>query len=461
MADPYAASAAPLPLPPRPSLDLLRKRARALLDGHAAGDAAAGERVRTHHPRFRRATSTQIARTPLTLRDAQLVVAREHGFDHWAALRMHVLSRLAAAAPESAVTALHEAARRGDLAEVRRLLDRDPETVDVRGGEGERTPLHRAAEGGHLAVVALLLDRGADPTIRDTGDNATALHVAAERGSLAIVRLLVERGADVDGFGDVHGWDVLGWATLHDDVHEEVARYLLAAGARHNIFTAVAMGDVAAIRSLAAVSRDVLDKPMAIWESRRTPLHLAVIRRQPRTIPVLLDLGSDIEARDIDDLTPLDVAALRGEHESARILLERGARVRLPAAFGLGRDDRLASLLARHPGCLGPGGQWEGLIAIAAHAAPAPVVERLIAAGASVHVRVDSKPFGTKGYTPLHEAAWGGNVDAIEALVRHGAALDARDSTYDSTPLGWAEYNRKPAAAEHLRALGAAESRLA
>lgn len=73
-----------------------------------------------------------------------------------------------------------------------------------------------------------------------------------------------------------------------------------------------------------------------------------------------------------------------------------------------------------------------------------------------MHVRVDSKPFGTKGYTPLHEAAWGGNVDAIEALVRHGAALDATDGTYGSTPLGWAEYNRKPAAAERLRALGAA-----
>jgi hypothetical protein len=74
---------------------------------------------------------------------------------------------------------------------------------------------------------------------------------------------------------------VLGWATLHDHLHTPVAQYLLANGTRHNIFTAVATGDVEAIRALAAVSRDVLDKPMAIWESRRRPLHLSVLKNQP------------------------------------------------------------------------------------------------------------------------------------------------------------------------------------
>ncbi len=61
------------------------------------------------------------------------------------------------------------------------------------------------------------------------------MHFAAENGHLESCKLLVERGADVNGFGDVHGWDIIGWATLHHHTHTDVANYLLANGAQHNI----------------------------------------------------------------------------------------------------------------------------------------------------------------------------------------------------------------------------------
>ena len=88
-----------------------------------------------------------------------------------------------------------------------------------------------------------LLERGADPNIRDEGDHAYPIHFAAERGDLAIVRLLIEHGADPIGADTDHELDVLGWAVCWDSVHHaDVARYLLAHGARYTLFPAVALG---------------------------------------------------------------------------------------------------------------------------------------------------------------------------------------------------------------------------
>ena len=61
---------------------------------------------------------------------------------------------------------LFDAAARGDLAEVKRLLIDCGIDPNVRNNEGW-TPLHSAVENCHVDVVRVLLDHGADPTIRD------------------------------------------------------------------------------------------------------------------------------------------------------------------------------------------------------------------------------------------------------------------------------------------------------
>jgi ankyrin repeat protein len=427
----HSESSSPMPLPERPSLQLLANLAKQLRKAHASGDAQASERFRKHHPRFLSWPAEQVGKTPMSLRDAQLVIAREHGFEHWAALKTRVVALQGAAADDATIRNLIKAASSGDLAAVAKVLDEHPEAVNVLGGDNR--------EMSQFKTTAL------------QGDNATALHFAAERGSLPIVKLLIERGADVNGFGDLHGWDVIGWATLHDNVHADVADYLLENGAQHNIFTAVALGDVEAIRKLAAVSRDVMDKPMAIWEARRRPLHLAVRTKQREAIKVLLDLGAEIDGTDLEGLTPLDCAALEGDKQSVDILLGRNARIGLPAAFALRRKDFVEAYLTENPDVLKPGQRWEVLIELASGAGSGEVIEELIAHGASVHLRIDSPSFGTKGFTPLHSAAWSGNLEAIRVLVKHGADLEARDGTYKATPAEWADYAGRTEAGELLR----------
>jgi ankyrin repeat protein len=324
------------------------------------------------------------------------------------------------------------------------LLDAHPELMDERGGEGVRTPLHQAVFGNSEAAVKLLLERGANPNIRCEGDNAYPLHFAVEKHRFPIIRLLVEHGAETVGEGDYHELGVMGWATAWDYIQPdaEIVAYLLAHGARHNIFSAVAVGDTETIRELVRRTPGDLEKRMNGTKMRRMPLHLAVVKKQVGSLRTLLDLGANIEAIDEARLTALDQAALDGEPELARILLERGAKVRLPAAVALGRALDVERLRREDPDALKPGCRWGTLIVRAAERATGEVMETLIRAGAAVNIRDDATTSidSTSGYTPLHAAGWYGNLGAIEVLMRHGADVRVRDEKYHGTPAGWADY---------------------
>jgi hypothetical protein len=45
---------------------------------------------------------------------------------------------------------------------------------------------------------------------------------------------------------------------------------------------------------------------------------------------------------------------------------------------------------------------------------------------------------GDEGATPLHAAAVSGSADVIRLLLDRGADIEARDTSWDDTPLGWA-----------------------
>ena len=94
------------------------------------------------------------------------------------------------------MTALHWAARHGDLRIARRLLaaGADREAVTRLG---RHTPLHIAGRAGRAPVVAALLAAGADAEAR-TSAGAAPLHFAAQSGSAAAVEALLAHGADPD-----------------------------------------------------------------------------------------------------------------------------------------------------------------------------------------------------------------------------------------------------------------------
>jgi ankyrin repeat protein len=159
---------------------------------------------------------------------------------------------------------IFQAAARGDVDEVARLLDAEPHLVEARDDRRpDDTPLVVAAEQGRVGVVRLLLQRGAEvkaPYV--CGD--TALHAAAGRGREEVVNVLLSSGADsiIKGRG---GYTALICASWRGQVG--VAKQLLqhmqgrGLNARNNSgHTAVGMtclyGSVEALRLLLLAGAD-------------------------------------------------------------------------------------------------------------------------------------------------------------------------------------------------------------
>jgi hypothetical protein len=77
-------------LPPDPSLEHRKNRARSLQRWVRTGDPEAVAAVREFHPRLTALTGDSPAPARFSLADAQLVVARQHGLGSWARLRRSV-----------------------------------------------------------------------------------------------------------------------------------------------------------------------------------------------------------------------------------------------------------------------------------------------------------------------------------------------------------------------------------
>jgi ankyrin repeat protein/uncharacterized glyoxalase superfamily protein PhnB len=286
-------------LPERASIEFLKKLAKDRL-----------QLLRRADPRAKLAT-------------ALLDVAHEHGFSSWRTLKAHVEER-----QKDKVARFVEACRAGNSETVRQLLITDPDLARARDSHSS-TGLHAAAARGHIEAVRLLLQHGADLNARDAGDNASPLHFAAGGGHAEIVRALLDAGADVHGDNDVHEAEVIGWATAigaPDDVRRDLVPLLLERGARHHIFSAMAIGDLDLIRQLTEENPEALDRRMSRFEHGQTPLHFAINRRRHDILALLIELGADLEARDLSGRTALETAMLRGDKEAMRRLHDAGAQ---------------------------------------------------------------------------------------------------------------------------------------
>jgi ankyrin repeat protein len=412
-------------LPDSPSLEWLRKQAKRRLGELRQSDRAA------------------------TLANAQYHIAKEYGFSSWRALKAHI--DLVAVEGQ-----LFNAARNGKTARLAALLDEDPTRLQVRNQPYAWTLLHAAAHQGQLAVVDLLLERGLDANERERGDNTCAMHWAAAAGHVKVVRRLAEAGGDVIGSGDDHELEVVGWATCWDGcddaAHRAVAEFLVRSGARHHIFSAIAMNLAEEVRRIVAADPASLNKRMSRNEDHQLPLHFAVRRKRAEMVALLLDLGADPLAVDgsgypaavyaadpgidrrameaIRAMTSAELASAGRGHREPRVMM-----MDIIAALSLGDLDRAAQLWALAG--RETGNSAAGVLHVMAKRGDTRAVRWLLDHGADPNAywaHWDAE------VTPLHLAALHGHEDIVRALLASGADPGLRDSKHDGDAMGWAEH---------------------
>jgi len=212
----------------------------------------------------------------------------------------------------------------------------------------------------------------------------------------------------------------------------EVARVLLDAGADPNALS-WAYGGQCTI--------------MALLVSSTPPAQAGV---QVPLVETLVTGGASLEPAGEGNWTsPLGTALVFGFNATADALVRLGAKVEnVAVAAGLGRIDDVRRLW--------PSARAEDrhrALALAAQLGHPGIVTLLIDAGEDPN---RFNPPGTHAHTPpIHQAIAADHLDVVTVLVDKGARLDIKDTIYQGSPLGWAEYLKKHAIADYLRARGA------
>jgi hypothetical protein len=172
--------------------------------------------------------------------------------------------------------------------------------------------------------------------------------------------------------------------------------------------------------------------------------------QQVPLVDLLVDFGAGVEAQGEGAWTsPLRTALTFGYLDAAQALVRRGARVVTVAdAAGVGDLAEVARLLPDSTP-----EERQLALALAASLGQVEVASALLDAG--VDPDRHNPPNAHSHSTPLHQAVAGGHLPMVQLLATRGARVDIRDTMFDSTPLGWAEYLEQTAIAAYLRERGA------
>ena len=219
-----------------------------------------------------------------------------------------------------------KAARAGDAARVKELMEMDPRLLAARDPLGN-TALILAVNSGHSEIAEMLLGSGVEP----------GLHEAAAIGKTRLVADLVRGDKGVVDSYSPEGFTALALAAHFG--HRETAEFLIDQGAdvnavaRHEmkvtpLHAALFGRRIETAKLLIERGADVTMKRGGQgWErSGWTALHYVAGFGFIDLVEPLLERGADLNAQDDEGQTPLEVAIAAGQAEAAGMLRLRATR---------------------------------------------------------------------------------------------------------------------------------------
>jgi ankyrin repeat protein len=482
----------PQELPERPNLEQLKKQAKSLLHAAQAGDAPALRRFAAL-PAFSKKSISDLGGLDLALHDAQSVIAREHGFESWKALREEVeartlsfdaavdefvrcatgdapdrAQRLLTLHPGIASATLQTALVLGDDAAVEHRLRQRPELATEPGGVHKwelllyvcHTTMHRLVPSRVdrlVAIVRRLCALGANPNAEYHWNWHPELPRTALWATICTVEhlplaeALLEAGANPTDGVSMHIAGGGGNLAALDLLH------------RYGVNVDGIPGGVPPLVYMMSWARDTAgpfwlldhgaDPNLAWGEAGEAPLHVAARRWTVAMVEQLAGHGADVMRRRADGATAHKVAEMYGNHDIAMWLLRHGAKDELSllerfiAACARG-DRALADQLLRETPALREelGHEHHLMLHRPTESGNVAVLETMLERGFDPRVK------DKDNVTPLHRAAMAGYADAVRVLLAHGADVNAQDGMFAATPLVWAVEGRntRGARADHV-----------
>jgi ankyrin repeat protein len=489
-------------LPRHPSLENYKKQAKDLLKSHQSGDPEALLRLQEFHPRFieptkSKASNPDVPRLRFTLTDAQLVLAREHGFPSWPkfAARIEAVRRehsalllanpaaafiQAACVPlddghatgtleaaqailakhsEVATSSIYTAATLGDATTVKRYLVNDPSAATTKEGLhnwdaltylcfSRYLRLDRARTEGFVAAATALLDAGASPNAgwweqehQPHPEWESAIYGAAGVAQHPeLTQLLLERGADPnDSETPYH---------VPETYDNTVVKIMVESGKLNDdglttmLLRKADWHDLEGIKYMLEHGAD--PNRGTIW--KHTPLQHALRRDNSlEIIEAMLDKGADFNlANGLTSRSGAAMAARRGRKdileslERRRIPLQLAGVDRLIAACAKGSREEAKSISEHSPELVDELIAESGTVLVEfagnGNTEGVSLLLDLGVAMGAVHRDGDNYFNLAKNSTALHAAAWKMRHATVRLLIERGAPVNAKDA-WGRTPL--------------------------
>jgi ankyrin repeat protein len=480
-------------LPARPNLQQYKKQAKDLVKDFADNptDAPSLARIRRHHPRFQKLTDSEMQHARVSLTDAQLVIAREHGFESWPKFATHIetfnLIRSLATLPDPvsafmewasvpvhswhvsgtlehaemirsrypqvATANIYAAAILADESTVRHFLSRDPKLATAKGGPHDWDALtylcfsrylrlDKSRSDAFVRTARALLDAGANAntgwfeTTHDPHPTwESAIYGAAGLAQHAeLTRLLLDYGADPNDdetpYHTPESYDHAAMSVLVESgklTADSLTMMLVRKADWH---------DDKGMQFLLEHGAD----PNRMTRWHHTALHWSVKRHNGNVmIEMLLEHGGDPALPNRrDGRSAIQMAARRGRGDILRSLERRNIPLNLHGVDKLiaacAKDDREAihAIAEREPSLvrqlLDEGGT---LLAEFAGTGNTGGVRQLLDLGVSpAALYAEGDPYFdlTKNSTALQVAAWRAWPSTVKLLLERGSPVNALDA---------------------------------